>query len=43
MTKFIAGFILGIVVSTIGVTGLFNIADNGIKAVQSTSKEISKQ
>ena len=41
VSHFIA-FILGIVVATIGFTGVANIADKGVQKVQEISKEATK-
>jgi hypothetical protein len=42
MFKFIFGTIFGIVISTIGVQGLANIANHGVSKVQEVAKEVSK-
>ena len=42
MFNFIVGFVLGIVVSSVGFTGLANYADQGVRAVQQTVQEVSK-
>ena len=42
MTKFIVGFVLGIVVSTIGFTGLARVADRGVEHLKETSQEVAK-
>lgn len=42
MIKFTIGFVLGIVVTTIGFSGLANIADKGVVKVQEMSKDAVK-
>ena len=42
MTKLIVGFVLGVVVSTIGFTGLARVADRGVEQLKETSQEIAK-
>ena len=42
MTKFIVGFVLGIVISTIGFAGLARIADRGVEHLKQTSQEAAK-
>ena len=40
MFNFIVGFILGIVVSTIGFTGVIKAFDNGIETVKNVSVKV---
>ena len=42
MTKFISGFILGIVVCTVGFTGVARMFDNGVSKVQEVAKDAAK-
>ena len=42
MTKFIVGFVLGVVVSTIGFTGLARVADRGVEQLKESSQEVAK-
>ena len=42
MTKLIVGFVLGVVVSTIGFTGLARVADRGVEHLKETSQEVVK-
>jgi hypothetical protein len=42
MTKFIVGFVLGVIVSTIGFTGLARVADRGVEHLKETSQEVAK-
>ena len=39
MLKFIAGFVLGIVVATVGFTGIARMLDNGVNKVKEVSQE----
>jgi len=39
MTKLLIGFILGIVVSTVGFSGIAKIADNGVNKVKEVTQE----
>jgi hypothetical protein len=39
MTKLLVGFILGIVVSTVGFSGIAKIADNGVNKVKEVTQE----
>jgi hypothetical protein len=39
MGKFIAGFILGIVVATIGFSGVARLLDNGVNKVKEVATE----
>lgn len=42
MKGFIAGTIFGIVICTIGFTGVARMFDNGVSKVQEVAKEASK-
>ena len=42
MTKFLIGFVLGVVVATVGFSGVALILDNGVSRVQDASREIAK-
>jgi len=42
VTKFIVGFVLGVVVSAIGFTGLARVADRGVEHLKETSQEVAK-
>jgi hypothetical protein len=42
MRNLVIGFVLGIVVATVGFSGVAKILDNGIGAVKSTSKELAQ-
>jgi hypothetical protein len=39
MTKLLIGFILGIVVSTVGFSGIAKMADNGVNKVKEVTQE----
>jgi hypothetical protein len=39
MTKFLVGFILGIVVATIGFSGVARLLDNGVSKVKEVAVE----
>ena len=43
MGRFIAGAIFGIVVATIGFTGIVKLLDNGVSKVKETVKEQSNK
>lgn len=42
MIKFASGFILGIVVSAVGFSGITKILDRGVEQVKTQSQEIAK-
>jgi hypothetical protein len=42
MSKFIAGTIFGILICTVGVTGIAKMFDNGVSKVQEAAKEAVK-
>jgi hypothetical protein len=42
MTKLVTGFILGLIVATVGFSGVARILDHGIETVKSQSKEMAK-
>ena len=42
MTKFLIGFVLGVVVATVGFSGVAQILDNGVTRVQDVSREIAQ-
>jgi uncharacterized membrane protein YtjA (UPF0391 family) len=39
MTKLLIGFILGIVVSTVGFSGIARMADNGVNKIKEVTVE----
>jgi hypothetical protein len=42
MKAFVIGTIFGILICTVGVTGIAKIFDNGVTKVQSVAKEAAK-
>ena len=42
MTKLLIGFILGIVVATVGFSGIARMLDNGVNKVKEVSTEQAK-
>lgn len=42
MVKFIAGFVIGLVVATVGFGGIARILDNGVGAIKTQSKELAQ-
>lgn len=42
MSKFILGFVAGIVVCTVGFGGIARILDRGVETVKSQSQELAK-
>lgn len=42
MTKILIAFILGIVVGTVGLTGVINVAQKGVDVVKTQSTELAK-
>lgn len=42
MKGYIVAFVLGMVVATVGVSGIMKMFDNGVKTVQEYSKEAAK-
>lgn len=42
MRTFIAGFIVGVVVATVGFGGVSRMLDRGIDTVKNTSQELAK-
>lgn len=42
MKGFIAGFVTGIIVCTVGVSGIAKMFDNGVSKVQSVAKEAAQ-
>jgi len=42
MFRFLAGIVFGIVLATIGFSGIFTIGDKGVQKVQEVAKEAAK-
>ena len=40
--RFVIGFILGLVVATVGFSGLARVVDNGVSKVQEVAKEAAQ-
>jgi hypothetical protein len=40
--KFVAGVVVGIVICTVGFSGIARIIDNGVNKVQEVTKEVAK-
>ena len=43
MVKFSLGFVLGIVVATVGFSGVAKMADQGVAKVQEVAKDATKE
>ena len=42
MIKLAIGFVLGLVVATVGFGGIARILDNGVQTIQTQSKELAQ-
>lgn len=42
MSRFIVGFILGLIVASVGFGGIARILDKGVSEIQTQSKELAK-
>jgi hypothetical protein len=42
MIKFITGFVLGLVVASVGFAGIARMLDRGVDTIQQTSKELAQ-
>lgn len=42
MIKFIAGFVFGVMVCTIGAAGILKLMDNGVSKVQQVTREAAQ-
>ena len=42
MGKFFAGFVLGVVVATIGFAGVAHYLDQGVQFIKSTTEQVTK-
>jgi len=42
MTKFLVGFLFGVVVATIGFTGVARLLDSGVDVVKEKSQELAR-
>jgi hypothetical protein len=42
MSRFVLGFVLGLVVASVGFGGIARILDKGVTEIQTQSKELAK-
>lgn len=42
MTKFLVGFVLGVIVATIGFSGVARLLDSGVSVVKEKSQELAR-
>lgn len=42
MIKFISGFVLGLVVASVGFGGIARILDTGVQTIQTQSRELAR-
>jgi hypothetical protein len=42
MSKFFIGFVMGLVVASVGFSGIARIADKGVQTIQNQSKELAQ-
>ena len=42
MSKFILGVVTGIVICTVGVSGIFHLIDKSVNKVQQVAKEVAQ-
>ena len=42
MIKFVAGVVVGVVICTVGFSGIARMIDNGVNKVQEVAKEATK-
>jgi hypothetical protein len=42
MTKLIIGFVLGVIVATIGFSGVARLLDSGVEVVKEKSQELAR-
>jgi hypothetical protein len=42
MTKFLIGFVAGIMLATVGVEGVVRMLDNGVNRVQEVGRDIAQ-
>jgi hypothetical protein len=42
MIKFIAGFVAGLIVASVGFAGIARILDNGVETIKHQSKELAQ-
>jgi hypothetical protein len=42
MIKFVSGFVLGLVVASVGFSGIARIMDRGVQTIQNQSRELAQ-
>jgi hypothetical protein len=42
MIKFLAGIVVGIVIATVGVSGITRMLDNGVEQVKTQTQEMAR-
>jgi hypothetical protein len=42
MTKIMIGIVIGIVIASVGFTGIARLLDRGVQTIQQTSKELAQ-
>jgi uncharacterized membrane-anchored protein YhcB (DUF1043 family) len=42
MSKFLIGVVVGIVISTVGFSGIARLADRGVQTIQNQTKELAQ-
>ena len=42
MSKILIGFVLGLIVASVGFSGIARIADRGVQTIQTQSKELAR-
>ncbi len=42
MTKFVLGFVVGLIVASVGFGGIARILDRGVQEIQTQSKELAR-
>jgi hypothetical protein len=42
MIKFLAGFVVGLVVASVGFSGIARIMDRGVQTIQDQSRELAQ-
>ena len=42
MTKLIIGFVLGVIVATVGFSGVARLLDHGVETVKSQAQDLAK-
>ena len=40
--KFLVGFVCGVIVATVGFTGIARIMDQGVQVIQNQSRELAR-